>query len=119
MAPPSVAPPRFVATSSLVFRTASPPAAPPTSLARGDYCLRATCIVVDAEDQTTTVGRVVGYDTCPSVGAATEGACALHARAAGGTCGPAELVLMPHSRRECSGQVYWIEDGLAKPRRIV
>ena len=55
-------------------------------------------------------GRVVGYDRYTSIAEETEKACKIHTRP-GGTCTSPELVMLPHTSKECMGEIYVITEG--------
>ncbi len=91
-----------------------PPKNPPRPF--GEYCWRATCHVVD--DDVQRMASFVGYDATLSVTDAVHTSCERHCKIYGGKCTPPELVLLPSSRRECSGQIFYFTlDGAT--RRVV
>jgi hypothetical protein len=96
-----------------------PPSPPGAPLRYGSYCFRATCLVEDDAHPGCPVAKVKGYDRTPEIGKDTEEVCRAHARTMGGQfrCGEAEVVLLPHSSVECSGQVVFVMDGSV--RRLV
>ena len=63
------------------------------------------------------VGNAVGYDTDVGVAEVTERACRLEARGMNSVCSAAEVVMLPRSNKECSGQVFFTVGTLTK--RIV
>ena len=72
----------------------------------GQYCLKATCDLVESDE---TVGRVVGYDRYVSVAGDVERACSVRARDRPGTsCSPARVALLNEYRKECSGQLFFV-----------
>lgn len=93
-----------------------PPAPPSKKPKFGSYCFKATCDVVDESVPGCPVrARVSGYDKELSVGQETEDACNAHARSHRGyRCLGAQIVMLPHSDHDCSGQVYWVMDGKTK-----
>jgi hypothetical protein len=113
----AAAPPRFVTRPAFAFRigggtgTSLPPYKPPSKPTFGDYCFRATCLVVDGSGQ--EVGTAAGYDTDLAVGDNTERACRLEARSMRSSgrgqyvCRGAEVVMLPYSKEECSGQIFF------------
>ena len=75
----------------------------------GQYCLKATCDLVESDE---TVGRVVGYDRYVSVAGEVERACSIKARERpGSSCSPARVALLNEFRKECSGEVFFVMDG--------
>lgn len=93
-----------------------PPVPPVRKKQFGDYCFRATCQVVSdgAPENACPIARVTGYDKNPDVAKDTEFVCATHVRAYMGygyRCMPAEVVMMPGSNLECSGEMFFIMDG--------
>jgi hypothetical protein len=102
---------RFVLSNNLLM----PPPKPPRPLG-GDHCWRATCDVLD--DELTKLGAFVGYDDTIGITQHVHKACELHCKIRPGTrCREPELVLLPSSRRECSGQIFYYERGSS--RRIL
>ena len=87
-----------------------PPPRPPWRREYAPYCLRATCFM---EDQTgATVGRVVGYDRYVEIQDTVTNACLITSRGQPGvSCSAPQLTLLREYRKECSGQVFVIEDG--------
>jgi hypothetical protein len=115
--------PTFVTKAGMGLGMTTPPASPPAQRGFGGYCMRATCEVQDSLG--CPVAKVSGYDKHPDVVKATQKACESRARALSGRRGPglnsrqyrcmaAELVLLPYSSMECSGQVFWTMDGETK-----
>lgn len=111
-------PPRPLVTFStrggLGFTT--PPSKPPDRRKHGSYCFRATCQLTDAA-LGCPVGKVKGYDRSPEIGRDTEEVCRVHARTMpAGTfaCGEAEVVLLPATDLECTGEVFLVLDGTVK-----
>ena len=103
----------FSTRGGLGFTT--PPSKPPPRKKYGGYCFRATCKVTDAKG--CPVGKVKGYDRSPEVGRDTEDVCGAHARSMpGGTfaCGAAEVVLLPTTDLECTGEVFYVSEGAVK-----
>jgi len=98
-----------------------PPGLPPTKAKYGGYCLRATCGVVREGDppDACPIARVSGYDKHPQVARDTEYVCAHHVKTLGGgyRCLPAEVVLLPNSDKECSGQMFFTMG--AETKRLV
>jgi len=96
-----------------VVRAPPPPRVKPKPF--GDYCWRATCSVEDDVHQ--KVGAFMGYDAVITITEVVEKECTRHCKIHGGTCLTPELVLLPSSRKECSGQVFYFTlDG--KSRKI-
>jgi hypothetical protein len=115
--PAAAATTRFVTRAALVFRagggtgTAVPPYKPPSKPVFGEYCFKATCRILDGAGQ--EVGHARGYDTELTVGDATERACKLETRSMRSSgrgqysCAGAEVVMLPNSDEQCSGQVFF------------
>lgn len=96
-----------------------PPTRPKSKKKFGGYCFRATCVVTDSE-LGCPIAKVKGYDKAPTIGKDTEFACKQHLRTANGehrVCGDAEVVMLPSFDMECSGEVFWVEQGSV--RRLV
>lgn len=115
--------PAFVSFSSRSgLGISMPPGLPPTKPTFGGYCMRATCGILpaDAPEGACPIARVSGYDKHPGVAKDTEFVCRAHTRTMGGTmggqyrCTPAEVVLLPNSDMECSGQMWFTMDGQTK-----
>lgn len=107
---PRLVPPVFCFRSGLGVTT--PPTKPPGLPKLGSYCLKATCVVEDA--QGCPVGKVTGYDKSPEIGRDTERACRAHVGGAY-VCGEASVVLLPNLEgMECSGQMFFTFDGHTK-----
>lgn len=101
---------------------ASPPYKPPTPLRFGSYCFRATCQIFDESQRGCPVAKVKGYDRSPQIAADTEEVCRAHVRMTGDggiplRCSDAEVVLLPATDMECSGQIMLVKDGSV--RRLV
>ena len=113
-------------SSSVTFATPSglgitaPPPKPAAPKKFGSYCFRATCgIHDDSLHGCPVVAKLKGYDRSPEIGRDTEEVCRVHARTMGGRmrCGDAEVVLLPGTDMECSGQMMFVMDGVV--RRLV
>lgn len=53
-----------------------------------------------------------GYDTTLDIVGEVENACKIHAKTKTGTmCGETRLTFLPHTPRECSGQLYFSIEG--------
>lgn len=96
--------PRFVLGPELKPSFPRPPA-PPTLAGYGDSCFRAQCSLdVDMQRLVT----FTGYDKSLGVVDEVENACKLHAKThPGSACTPTKLTFLPHTRRQCSGQLYF------------
>ena len=82
-----------------------PPTRPPWRKDFGDYCFRASCEVAR---QGKHAGRVVGYDRYMTIAEDVQRACSRVARD-GEECGTAAVTLLTASRKECAGQVFFID----------
>lgn len=96
-----------------------PPTKPPSQKKYGGYCFRATCHISDST-LGCPVAKIKGYDRTPTVGRDTESVCRVHAKRMSGqapgtyTCGEAEVVMLPATDLECTGQMYFVMDGEVK-----
>ena len=90
-----------------------PPDRPPWRRTDGYYCLMASCDV--RGDGGEALGRVVGYDRYLTIQDEVQNACRVTAAGTrGASCGPVNLTLLRHYRKECAGEVYFMFDGRTK-----
>ena len=117
----------FSSRSGLGF--SAPPSPPPRKPRLGSYCFKATCDIYDKAAHETAGGhpvmgcpvrgRVVGYDTDPSVGKDAEAVCRSQVNLLGNgryACGEASVVMLHNSvnNMECSGQFFFTFDNETK-----
>lgn len=98
----------------------APPRKPGQLKKHGSYCFRATCTIHDdaGAPRGCPVAKIKGYDKSPQIGKDTEEVCRVHVRTMDGAstlrCGEAEVVMLPHSDMECSGQMVFVQGGNVK-----
>jgi hypothetical protein len=81
----------------------------------GSYCMKATAVIHHDDGSQNEWGRVVGYDTDFTITENTEIACRLHIkRRKNLKCNAASLTLLPGTKTECSGQIYFMFDSTLK-----
>lgn len=101
--------PKFVVRPRLAL-SSGPPARPPWRRGYGNYCLKASCDVWDTNGE--RVGKFVGYDRYVHIQDSVEHACRVHVgQGRASTCGDVSLTLLRDFRKECSGEVFFIDDG--------
>jgi hypothetical protein len=80
--------------------------------------MKATVVIEhdgDASQKSGEWGRIVGYDTELTITTHTEAACRLHIkRRKNLKCNAASLTLLPGTKMECSGQIYFMFDSTLK-----
>lgn len=86
-----------------------PPARPPWRRGYGNYCIKASCALLDADG--AQLGKLVAYDRYVGVQDVVENACRLSARdVPGATCTPVQLTLLSDPRKQCAGELYFVVD---------
>lgn len=109
----------FATRGGMGLGAAAPPRKPPEPKRYGSYCFRATCMIEDPAQPGCPIAKIKGYDRSPQIAKDTEEVCRMHVRTMDGAlvCAEAEVVLLPGTDMECSGQMMFVMDG--NVRRLV